>query len=92
MAAVIYLTHPDMRSELEQTCRTGFKTEGLVYVGFCIGCRMFDNTNEHIQTQRVRLFKFPIFVFMCKYCMSCGDFLLLFLQFFVKFINAKIKE
>ena len=27
-----------MRSEFRQACRTGFKTEGLVYAGFYTGC------------------------------------------------------
>lgn len=76
----IYRTHPDMRSEFRQACRTGFKTEGLVYAGFCIGCRIFDNTNGHIRTQRWRLFKFPIF--LCVNSVSNAEnFLLLFLHF-----------
>ena len=75
----IYRTHPDMRSEFRQACRTGFKTEGLVYAGFCIGCRIFDNRNGHSRTQRWRLFKFPIFC--VNYVSNAKIFLLLFLHF-----------
>ena len=76
----IYRTHPDMRSEFRQACRTGLKTEGLVLAGFCIGCKIFGNTNGNIRTQRWRLFTFPIF--LCGNSVKHAEiFLLLFLHF-----------